>query len=446
MQKKSIVPQDVTSFLGFLVALHGKYRLNDQNVVIEQHNTEKENPLYINHAGEPYPVRVYMDPVPQGSFWMINPFSGITRTPPELTWFYNNIRVPLATKLLYCLQVAVVLLLKSKDIKVPAAKVNFESIVEDTYLNELLAGNMGKKSISEEVDLKTYDEITSMIKTVVGDSKLMAQFLQIAYTGEDVSGRAYVGPLHDGEAWYEKSGIRIRKKTYPVFERLLLNFFGVNTVKEFDTFTAVSEVGESPKFGAWIRCYSKVLSTLNPVVAKLLPTLEVDSDALESWLEILPKLSSRAKQISGGFRSSPETDMVDISKPARVTPASTAKPAATTTPAAAQSTRPGTSMARATRPTGYGRRSSEYTTDAPSRISAVPTVSRPSRISSASTGYGAARSTGYGTSTGYGQSSGGYGTGLSTGYGTGGSNTGYGAPERRNPSASDWYNGGNRRF
>ena len=300
---KKINAQSVTDFLGFVIGLGKEFKVNAQGTIIQDDNTDKETPVKINHDGKDYSVRVFQDPVPHGSFWLLNPFNTTTRTTPELSWFYRLLTTTLSANILFSLKLAVAGILHSKD-DLDLKNIPKPSIRHDSKLSSIMSGQIGKKSLFDEVDVRVYEEIEQMLQK----PSTLRKFVTLGYQSRDLTTHFHIAPLKSGDDWYEDElELKIRKKTIRVIERLLFNFFDCSTVEDFEKFTATAEENEAPRLGAWLRCYANVTEQLNVVVERVLPGREQDIASLREWFKSMPQMSNRAKLISGGFH-----DDVDI--------------------------------------------------------------------------------------------------------------------------------------
>ena len=304
---KTVPPQKVTDFLAFLIEFNKNYKVNKHGTVVCQEEGEKETPVQILREGKGYNLRVFQDPVPHGTFWLLNPFAGTLRTAPDLGWFYRSLLHPLILRLLMSVQVGVMVLLKEKgeEFKKQALVSHVEL---DAELRELLTGSVEKKTLIDEVDARMIDELTSLM----GHKAVAHRFIQLVYSAANISCHPVIAPFKSGEGWYEEeTGIKVRKKTIRVIDRLVRNYLGLEKDQEVEkVFVTPAGEYESPRLSAWLRCYTRLCVQLDPVFERLVPGSAGDVEALQNWLEYLPAMSARAKLITGGFHESVQVDEV----------------------------------------------------------------------------------------------------------------------------------------
>jgi hypothetical protein len=225
--------QEVTQFLRDMVEI--SYRdVDDENYV-----TLDNKRVLLNDQGQPShtgrPILLYQEEITDTNAYLLNPLSDGFGQPPASLWFYRALEASLAGRLHVLFQNIV-------RLAVDAKKTKKEDGTATTHLPmEIL--NIAAK-ISDDVDEKILDELDMLFGIEEGQEVLSIYYQKKnlrCVVRSSIFASTDKLPMPDQPAsefntTYRSKFPKIRKKSWPVFEKLLLGALNIKTDEELVKF------------------------------------------------------------------------------------------------------------------------------------------------------------------------------------------------------------------
>lgn len=279
---EAFTSKDITDFLKQFVAIGGGFYVDDNSIVRRVGSDGSDNIFCLqNNENPPRMVKVSVYDVNQQDpdTIMMNPFAGGLQTTDELRWFYTTRNICIASLTCKVINGIIRESLKAKD---------KEAVEQSTEITKLIS-----PFIDDIQDLKIATEFALMYDNVTN-------FMNIYWDNKKNTCYLRIGVFED--SFKKTFGKRIRQKTWDVLAKIISAIFGTDDIK--NTYTLKS----SNQGFARIECYTQVffmaLKAIRPYLPLIEENIDIDYDAFEKHVSMIPLYYPRAKlMVSPGIKA-----------------------------------------------------------------------------------------------------------------------------------------------
>jgi len=254
--------QEVTQFLRDMIEL-SYHDVDDDDYV-----TRGTKRIFLNDKGEPSatgkPIILYQEELRDPDAYLLNPLSDGFGQPPASLWFYRVLEASLAGRLNVLFQNIVQLAVNAKKAK--------KEDKDETHLPMDILNIAAK--ISDDVDEKTLDELNMLFGGEDGQ-----EVLRIYYQKKNlrcvVRSSIFTStdklpfpdqPPSEFNCTYRSKFTKIRKKSWSVFEKLLLGVLNIKTDEELAKFGQQADGLTCVRLSSLLNTLLMIYKQVNPLL------------------------------------------------------------------------------------------------------------------------------------------------------------------------------------
>lgn len=292
---------EVTKFLRDLVEMTMIHEVDDKGYVIDEKTKER---ITLIEEGSRCPLILYQEEIKDQTAILLNPLAeGLGQTKSSL-WLFKKLKVSLIGRIkvlwseIITRAIADKKLVGKKEDKtkssLPIDLLNIASHIIDNIddttlveLEQLFAGEDGQ-------DVLTIDYQKRQLRHVVGSG---------IFITEETLGIKNLRVLHP----------KIRKKTWTVFERLLLDTLHISNKEEISKFNRTADGISCVRFSSLLNVILAIYQEINPLLALISNDVVVDLSMLVDHIKKLPLYAQKAQYMVTSPKSgndSPTTTVI----------------------------------------------------------------------------------------------------------------------------------------
>lgn len=262
---------EVTQFLRDLIAIT-MHSVDPEGYVL---SIDKHDRLLIGENGRPKSdgkaMLLYQEEIKDRAAYLFNPMSEGLGQPPSSVWFYRALRVSIASRLFMLGEHIINVALQDKAGNKEGHQPSMEVV------------NICAKII-DEVDDKTLDEFRMLQKHPDG-----GEFLTIYYVKRDLFSSVFSALWEpeppQGVASFRSKFPKIRKKSWEVFERLLVGMLGLKSDREIASLGRKSDDITCVRLSSTLNVTMTIFKQINRLLAEISDgALAIDLSLLQNHL------------------------------------------------------------------------------------------------------------------------------------------------------------------
>ena len=300
--------RDVTQFLRDLVDTTMVYTTDDSGYVVSCKTGEK---ILLTDDGRRSPIILYQEEIKDNEAHVLNPLAeGLGQTHSSL-WLFKTLKGSLLGRIESLCRVIISHTVAEKK------KVGKEADKDQTHFPmELL--NISAH-IVDEVDDKTLDELTQIFS-----EREANEFLSIYYQKKNLRHVVRSGLFdteEDGNVVpsFKSKYPKIRKKTWGVFERLLLDVLGLKHKEELSKFDRKADGLSCVRLSSLLNVILALYQEINPLLGLINDKeLTIDLSVLADHISKLPAYAGNAMFMVIPQKNAPPTQQMAPSAPVPV--------------------------------------------------------------------------------------------------------------------------------
>lgn len=290
----AIKTDDVTSFFKDLIATALIFDIDDDGYVIRKNNGER---VTTTGNGKTAELLVYQETIKDRDAFVINPLAEGQGDVPSTKWMYEVLKKALLGRIFTIFMKVIQTAIEEKKTKKDTKK--------DSHIPmELLSL---AALIVDDVDDRLLEEFM-----IITSEKEDHEFLNIYYQKRQLRSILRVGLFDVDEpnlpAWRHKFGKKIRQKSWPVFEKIMLAILNIKDKDEITKFDKKASVLSCARFSSFLNILIAVYQEINSLLDIINPDTAIDLSRMVYHLEHLSAYTDNAKffiQPTGGTPTPP---------------------------------------------------------------------------------------------------------------------------------------------
>jgi hypothetical protein len=309
---------DVTDFFKDMIGSTMAFEVDDEGYVIKKASGDR---VTISEGGQNYPLLVYQETIKDQNAQIINPLAeGLGSTPSSL-WFFNVQRTALLGRICTLILSILKTALDEKKAK--------KDVDKETHIPMEILSIAAK--IIDDVD----DRMVEEFNLLMSDKDDIGEFFTIWYQKKHLKSIlrcALFDPEGDPNlpTWRSKFPTsKVRKKTWPVLETVVLAVLGISDKDDIRKFAKKAEELSCARLSSFLLVIMAVYQEINPLLDAINPDLSLDMSKFAFHLNRLSAYADIAKF------------MVQPTRTATAVPTPVAIPGAPAVPGFTQPTFPG---------------------------------------------------------------------------------------------------------